>query len=122
MSPVIKKGIDMPMFKSNKKLTSASAGALIACYSTMTPILAKPKPNTAGVEKEIKPWLDSALDIGLWLVPLIGLIACIVHTVTYLAKDEDDKNQKPVWKVWKRTIFIVLVAELLQVFFKTLGL
>ena len=40
------------MFKKRLKPTPATAGILIAFYSTMTPILAKPKPNTAGVKNE----------------------------------------------------------------------
>ena len=78
------------MLKKKIRLTPTTAGILIAFYTTMTPILAKPKPNTEGIKNEAKPWLDSARDIGLWLIPLTGLVACIVHTVTWMTKAEED--------------------------------
>jgi len=88
----------------------------------MTPILAKPKPNTEGIKNEAKPWLDSARDIGLWLIPLTGLVACIVHTVTWMTKDEDEKSQKPVWKMLKKIIGFTIGGEMLTVLWKLLSL
>ena len=110
------------MFKKRLKPTPATAGILIAFYSTMTPILAKPKPNTEGIKNEAKPWLDSARDIGLWLIPLTGLVACIVHTVTWMTKDEDEKSQKPVWKMLKKIIGFTIGGEMLTVLWKLLSL
>ena len=110
------------MLKKKIRLTPTTAGILIAFYTTMTPILAKPKPNTEGIKNEAKPWLDSARDIGLWLIPLTGLVACIVHTVTWMTKDEDEKSQKPVWKMLKKIIGFTIGGEMLTVLWKLLRL
>ena len=38
------------MLKKKIRLTPTTAGILIAFYTTMTPILAEPKPNTEGIK------------------------------------------------------------------------
>lgn len=106
------------MFKKRLKPTPATAGILIAFYSTMTPILAKPKPNTEGVKNEAKPWLDSFTDICLWAIPLVAVIASAAHGLSWMVKDEDEKKQKPVLKMLKIIWGIAVVLELIPTIYK----
>ena len=106
------------MFKKRLKPTPATAGILIAFYSTMTPILAKPKPNTAGVKNEAKPWLDSFTDICLWAIPLVAVIASAAHGLSWMVMDEDEKKQKPVLKMLKIIWGIAVVLELIPTIYK----
>lgn len=80
--------------------------------------MAKPKPNTKGIKAETKPWLDSFNDIVLWAIPITGIIACGAHTISWLTKEEDEKEQKHIRKTLKKIITWTLVAELIPTIFK----
>lgn len=106
------------MLKKKIRLTPTTAGVLIAVYTTMTPILAKPKPNTEGIKNEAKPWLDSFADICLWAIPLVAVIASAAHGLSWMVKDEDEKKQKPVLKMLKIIWGIAVVLELIPTIYK----
>lgn len=110
------------MKKNKLNLKSAVAGSAAAFYVAVMPVLAKPKPDTAGMKEEANNWLEPLTDVALWAIPAITLLACAVHGISWMMKEDDEKEQKPVRKTIKKIITWGIIIELLPTIIKLLGM
>lgn len=58
----------------------------------------------------------------LWAVPIICVIGCVAKYITWMGKDEDEKEQKPIGKSIKRYIFWAVIVESIASIMKVFGL
>lgn len=58
----------------------------------------------------------------LWAVPIAAIAACLASYISWAAKDDDEKEQKPVAKTIKKIIFWAVIAEMISAIFKVFGL
>ena len=110
------------MKEIKKKIAVITASFTISALPFFTTVMAKPTPNTEGLKSESKPWIDSFTDFALWLIPSVGIIACIAHGFSWMAKEEDEKEQKPIRKTLKKIVSWTLVIEMVPTIFKILNL
>lgn len=110
------------MKEIKRKIMVIIASFTISVCPFITTVMAKPKPNTEGLKSESKPWIDSFTDFALWLIPGVGIIACIAHGLSWMAKEEDEKEQKPIRKTLKKIVTWTIVVEMIPTIFKILSL
>ncbi|MCI6272218.1 MAG: hypothetical protein MR601_04640 [Erysipelotrichaceae bacterium] len=58
----------------------------------------------------------------LWAVPLVCVVGCIGKYITWMGKDDDEKEQKPIAKSIKKYIFWAVVVESIAAIMKVFGL
>ena len=78
--------------------------------------------NTGEAENLVKSFTDPLTTFLLWAVPIICVIACIARYVSWAAKDDDEQQQKPIWKSIKNYIFWAVIVESVSAIMKILGL
>ena len=58
----------------------------------------------------------------LWAVPLVCVAGCIGKYITWMGKDDDEKEQKPIEKSIKKYVFWAVVVESIAAIMKVFGL
>ena len=67
-------------------------------------------------------FLTPLSDTALWAIPLIALVVIAVSGISWLSKDEDEKEQKPFTKTVKRIVFVSILVECAPVLLKIFGI
>lgn len=70
----------------------------------------------------VKTYTDPLTSFLLWAVPVIAIIAAIISGITYLIKDEEDRDRKKFSKELKRILFVAIIIESISVIFKIVGI
>ena len=109
--------------KFNKsKINAAVAGGITAILPALTTVLAAPRPNEEGFKREIEVWTEPFTNIALWAIPIITGLVCLVHGISWMIKDEEEKEQKPIKKTLKKVIMWGLILMLVPTILKLLGM
>lgn len=58
----------------------------------------------------------------LWAVPLVCVAGCVAKYITWMGKDDDEKEQKPIAKSIKTYIFWAVIVESVAAIMKVFGL
>lgn len=79
------------------------------------------KIDVEGIKTLLSPYFEDFTTILLWVIPVIAGVCALVSSVKWFAKDEDEREQKPLEKtLWKIGIYAVIV-ELIPVLYKLFG-
>ena len=66
--------------------------------------------------------INPIVSIGLWLVPLLALIACIFSYISWLIKDEDEKERHKPFRLIKKIIIGTVIVESIMTIFAIFGI
>lgn len=108
--------------KIKKKIFIAIQGFAFSTYFMMTEVFAKPGIDEAGMKNEVQEWTTPLTNIALWVIPIVGGLAALYHGISWLTKEEDEKEQKPIKKILKKILFATIILELIPTIMKLLGL
>lgn len=81
-----------------------------------------PSFDNSSAQSAAGGYLGNVSTFLLWAVPVVTGVVLLVHAVSWMCKDEDDKEQKPLIKTAKKTLFVALFAEFVSVIIKILGI
>lgn len=70
----------------------------------------------------INGYLNPITNVLLVLVPAVTTAMCIYKYIKWAAMDEDEQQQKPIFKTIKNYIFWAVIIESLTVIFKIFGI
>lgn len=78
--------------------------------------------NEGELEKWIKSYTDPITNLLIWLIPIGGVIACLVTIVVWFTKDEEMKQRDNPYRIVKKIVFWCLVGEGMLAIFKAIGI
>ena len=58
----------------------------------------------------------------LWAIPGVCVLGCLAKYVTWMGKDDDEKEQKPIEKSLKKYVFWAAVVFVIDIILKVFGL
>lgn len=87
-----------------------------------SPILYEIGFNTEEAKRLFNSIANPLTSFLLWATPFICIAACIWKYVAWAGKDEDEQEQRPIWKTIKKYIFWAIIIESLSAIMKIFGL
>ena len=81
-----------------------------------------PTFNDGAAKEATQGFLTPMMNFALWLVPILTGLVWGIAGLAWLAKDEDDREQKPFMKTSKRIVIVGVIVECIPVLLKIFGL
>ena len=81
-----------------------------------------PSFDNSAAEELAGGWIDPATTFALWAIPSVTGLVLLIHGLTWLSKDEEEKEQKPYQKTAKKILIIAAVLMSISVILKILGI
>ncbi|MDQ0363242.1 hypothetical protein [Breznakia pachnodae] len=108
--------------KTKLFLSTATVTGILVMNNTVISAEDAPTFDNSAAEEVASGWVDPATTFALWAVPILTLLVLVVHGLTWMSKDEEDKESKPYQKTAKRIIFVAIGIESIGVILKIVGI
>lgn len=105
-----------------KKLKYLMTTMILYIVSILSVYAKDPEFNNAEAQSLVNKILEPLTTFALWAIPAVTLAVLAYNGIQWLMKDEDERENKPFGKTFKKTIFVAVLLELLPTILKIFGL
>lgn len=81
-----------------------------------------PTFDSGAAEGAATGFMTPLTSTALWLVPVMTGLVLIISGLSWLTKDEDEKENKPFLKTFKRIITVAIIIECVPVLLRIFGI
>lgn len=81
-----------------------------------------PQFNGDLAREEAMSWLDPLMTFALWAIPLGGAVRILLAGLTWLQKDEQEREQNPFHRTFITYLKWLIALEMIPTVFKIFGL
>lgn len=105
-----------------KKLKYLMTTMILYIVSIPSVYAQTPGFNNEEAQEVAKKFLDPLTTFALWAIPAVALVVLVISGISWLSKDEDERENKPYIKTAKKIIFVAIVVESMPIILKIFGI
>lgn len=106
----------------NKLMLLMIAGGMLIPNAILAEEGTGPAFDSEAAQTNAKAFIEPLTTFALWAVPLVAGVVWVIAGVMWLAKDEEEKEQKPFLKTSKRIVSVAIITECVPVLLKIFGI